>query len=290
MGRRVSLKREAVKWFMAGMFAGAMLAFWRPSLAAPQGNLGASYLGMCHREWPCDRSLKVFEGLEVKRVGWLHMTFGPPQCPCAQKFLGLPGKKEIRVHLTNGTCFRERGRVCGSQEPFRGLSLIAASKKLERSNPQLIHRLKKSWQGLKPLVLRAEESGGKVYLSPCLECPLSQKARRRMFTLAGDMFPGSILVDSVLTQQCLPGSVCEKHGASPKVKPPCIVDTDGIDFRGLDLSRFKGSAELCEMGFLWSRGMNLLPEEGFIDPRRRSGKNGPSKQEIESLRFVLQGL
>lgn len=288
MGRRFSLRREATKWFLLGFFAGALLALWRFSLADAPGNLGASYLGMCHKEWPCTQSLRVFDGMEVKRVGWLHMTFGPPECPCAQRFLELPGQKEIRVHLTNGTCFRERGRICGTREPFRGLSILAASRKLERNSPQLIRRLKTSWDRLKPLIKKAHEAQVKVYVSPCLECPLSQRARRRMISLASDMFPGAIIVDSVLTQRCLKGSLCEKHGASPRVKAPCITDTDGIDFRDIDLARFRARAKGCDIGFLWSRGMNLLPEQGFVDPRKRQGKDAPSRWEFQALRSALQ--
>jgi hypothetical protein len=292
MGRKLSLRREATKWFLLGFFAGSLFALWRSSLADPNqgaGNLGASYLGMCHKDWPCEKSLKVFDGLEVKRVGWLHMTFGPPQCPCAQRFLELSGEKEIRVHLTNGTCFKERGRICGPQEPFRSLSILEASRKLERNNPQLIDRLELSWKRLKPLLRKAEAAGVKVYLSPCLECPLSQKARRRMISLASEMFPGTIMVDSVLTQRCLKGSVCEKHGARPRVKSPCLVDTDGISFLDIDISRFTASAASCDIGFLWSRGMNLLPEKkGFIDPRKRKGKDAPSEWEFEAVSSALR--
>lgn len=290
MGRRISLKREAIKWFITGFVAGAGLAVFHEILAQEQpAPLGASYLGICHKEWPCSKSLKVFDGLEVKRVGWLHMTFGAPQCPCALRFLELEGRKEIRVHLTNGTCFKERGRVCGAQEPFRGLTIKRATRALEGNNPQLIRRLKSSWVQLKPMLERAKAEGVKVFLSPCLECPLSKKARGKMLSLAREMFPGTTLVDSVVSQRCLPGSVCEKHGAAPKVKSPCIIDTDGVDFRDIDLSRFTSKARQCEIGFLWSEGMNLLPKEGkeFIDPRKRKRKDAPSSFEFEALGYAL---
>lgn len=287
------MRREALKWFALGFLAGALLAIGKLTLAQNEksaGSLGASYLGMCHKDWPCSKSLKVLEGLEVKRIGWLHMTFGDPKCPCAQRFLELEGRKEIRVHLTNGTCFRERGRVCGPQEPFRGISISQASKRLEGNNPQLIRRLKSSWERLRPTLEKAKAEGAKVFLSPCLECPLSQRARMRMITLAREMFPETTLVDSVITQRCLRGTVCEKHGAAPKVKSPCILDTDGVDFRDIDLSLFASRARNCEMGFLWSRGMNLLPEgsKGFVDPRKRQGKDAPGRWELEALGFALR--
>lgn len=293
MGRRISLKREALKWFTLGFFSGALLALGKLTLAENEkgaGNLGASYLGMCHKDWPCSKSLTVFEGLEVKRVGWLHMTFGNPKCPCAQKFLELEGQKEIRVHLTNGTCFKERGRVCGPREPFHGLSILEASKRLERNNPQLINRLKASWEKARPLVEKARGAGVEVYLSPCLECPLSRKSRVKLLSLAREMFPGIPLVDSVMMQKCLDGFVCEKHGKSPKVKAPCIIDSDGDDFRSLDLEGFKKLGGDCEISFLWSRGMNLLPEkpQGFVDPKKRSGKDAPSAAEFRALREALR--
>jgi len=290
MRNRISLRGVAIKWFSIGVVCGCALSILGLSIAQTKEQdrrFGASYLGMCHKDWPCARSLKVFEGLKVKRVGWLHMTFGAPECPCAQRFLELPGEKEIRVHLTNGTCFRERGRVCGPLEPFRGLSIQAANRKLERKNPQLINRLKTSWEEIRPILEKAKQSEVKVLLSPCLECPLSGKAREALLELAGELFPGVPLVDSVMTQRCLKGFICEKHGASPKVKSPCIIDSDGDDFRDINISRFQAAGGECEVSFLWSKGMNLLPPTGFIDPRERKGADALSRSEVRALRRAL---
>ncbi len=109
-----------------------------------------------------------------------------------------------------------------------------------------------------------------------------------MIGLAQELFPGTIMVDSVLTQRCLSGSICEKHGASPRVKAPCIADTDGDDFRDIDLFRFTARAESCDIAFLWSRGMNLLPEKGFVEPRKRRGQDAPSDWEFEALNYALR--
>lgn len=230
----------------------------------------------------------------MKRVGVLmetfHKTLG--ECPCLKKFLSLPGEKYLRIHLTNGTCFRERGRVCGRQELFRGLSLKEADRKLRAQDARLLRRFRASMTkslGLLPSPIPDDLT---LRLSPTLESPFSDAARRVMLKEVEAVgYPKEVLVDSVLTQRCLPGYICEKHGDYPKVKPPCITDTDGSNFLELDLEYHVARSPQCEARFLWHPGFNLLEEnpmqKKFIDPLKR--KRTPSQWSLVALAALLQG-
>ena len=228
------------------------------AVAAQENNLGPSYIGMCSSSWPCEQSLKVFDGLPVKRLGYLAVTFGE-KCPCVTKFLGLPGKKYVRVHLANGTCFPERGRHCEKGEPFFGESILSAEEKLKARNPGLLRRYRRNIQFVKRN-LTASDNNTTVRYSLALESPFIDRARKTLRRVARKELPAnSVFVDSVLGQHCLKGTICERHGISgPGLAPQCIGDTDGEAVTDDVLTSFLERSGQCEAGFLWVPSFNLL--------------------------------
>lgn len=253
---------------------------------AQDNNLGASYIGMCHRKFPCDDALAVFNGLDVARVGWLAVTFGKT-CTCPKRFLALPGRKLVRVHLINGTCFKERGRSCAADEVFYQETIASADKKFKQKNAGIVRRYRRALQATQR-VLRGIDADTTLLLSLCLECPLSNRARAVMLTEAQKVFSeGVTWVDSVLSQRCLPGLVCEKHGGAPRVGSPCVVDTDGDSFLSLDVPIFIEAGRACEAALLWAPRFNLLCPDatGFIPPLSRSCI--PTKADFKVLRSWL---
>ncbi len=129
--------------------------------------IGGSFLGMCSKNFACKRSLSVFEGQEVAATGWLIATFGD-ECPCAKQFLSLPGKKLARIHIANCTCFPERGRRCGKNEPFHGESIRSADRKLKARNGTLLKRFRRNLELTKGQLSGVDLSNTSVYLSHAL--------------------------------------------------------------------------------------------------------------------------
>ncbi|MFN4894200.1 MAG: hypothetical protein ACK5HO_00265 [Pseudomonadota bacterium] len=251
---------------------------------------GASYIGICNPSFPCSRALRALDAAPVKAIGYLADAFGY-KCECVRKFLQANGPKYVRVHFANGTCFPERGRVCSRFDVFRKRTLKATEREILQKNERTLARYRASVERTVK-ILAAADSQTQVRYSLCLECPLSNKARRVLLQEALKFVPQEQVVDSVLTQKCLKGLICEKHGESPKFLPGqrCIGDTDGVSFLGTDIRQFKAATSQCEARFYWAYGFNLLDPSyrgAFIAPYRR--KEQPTGWELEALGTCLSG-
>ena len=234
------------------------------SVASGQ-QVGLSYLGMCHPGWPCESSMRAFDGQDVIRVGWLEKTFSPG-CACANRLLADPRPKEIRVHLTNSPCLRNRR--CGPYEVFAGETVRSAENKLIRGNRALIFKFKVVARKLAWRLERA--TGVTCYVSPCLECDLNDQARRILHRITASILPQCVLVDSVYRRRCLKGKVCEVHGPDPRLSAPCIADLDGIPLEQVSVPQYLSDTRQCAVSYLWTGRMNCLTAgASFIDPRKR---------------------
>jgi hypothetical protein len=286
--------RDFFRWCLLPFLVGLVFGFMHAAHGQEGGNnLCASYLGMCSKHWPCSKSLRVFQGLSEKRVGWLaDGTFGTT-CTCPKRFLALPGKKVIRVQLLNGTCFPERGRRCGRRETFYAESIRSADRKLARGDKRLLARIDRALKATRAVVPYDLPDTIKL-AGLCLECPLGANARLAILQRAKTILPDFVFVDSVLTQKCLPGLVCEKHGFSPRCNPAvqeCLADTDGDDFRTMDGDRFLLATTGFVMACLWSPSMNCLDESrsSFEPPPTRT--HCPTQGDFEALRYwLLEGV
>jgi hypothetical protein len=245
---------------------------------------GASYIGICNPNFPCEKALQG-----INALGYLADAFGH-RCQCVQRFLKTPGKKYLRVHLANGTCFPERGRKCGRRDVFFRETLKSAEDKLLKRDAALLRRYEASILRTKGL-LGATDAETTIRYSLALEAPFSNRARQRLLMIAKKHFPEDSLVDSVLSQRCLKGLICERHGDSMSYRPGqrCISDTDGITLFEANLQRLRSRSESCEAIFYWSTGFNLLPygySGKFIYPYDRKHRVGD--WELEALRQCLK--
>jgi len=250
-----------------------ILSLLIPSIAFAVPLRGPSYIGMCNPRFPCKEALEILDVQEVKTVGYLADSFGH-QCQCVKEFLALEGPKYIRVHLANGTCFPERGRRCGKYDVFYRETKRSAQRKLERRNPGLLKRYRASILRTKAL-LGEEKEGLTIRYALCLECSISDRARKVLLREALRHFPRDSIVDSPLNHRCLSGLICEKHGDSMRYAKGqrCISDTDGITLFDADLKRLNRNSKQCEAIFYWTYGFNLLPYEytgNFIYPYKRT--------------------
>lgn len=272
----------------------AIAIFTLSRAAHGQAVPGASYIGMCSRNFPCERALRVFDVLEpgeTKAIGYLHGTFGS-RCGCVVKFLSeTAGPKYVRVHLADGTCFPERGRSCLKGSVFRGERLLSAEKKVLRRDGRMLARFRKAIfevrEQHKPFIA---DSSITFRYSPCLECPFGRPARRVLHQVARRYLPGDSLVDSPLQKSCLDSAICEQHGDEPRVprQGRCITDLDGISIEASDLTKFAERSRNCEAMFYWSFGFNLLPYNysgPFIPPMARGAQ--ATEREFEALEYCL---
>ena len=225
-----------------------------------------SYLGMCSPSWSCEASLAAFDGLGVIRVGWLEGTFGD-SCPCADRLLTDRRRKEVRVHVTNGACVRNKR--CGPYEPFAGETIQSLNTKVTNRDPVILGRYGKAVLKLKRRLERSK-GGLTCWVSPMLESNLNDAARAVLHSITVAILPDCVPVDSVLGSSCLPGTVCETHGAVPRLASPCISDMDGTSSEELDPDKFFRNSRQCDLSFVWDFGFNCTSQGAkFKDPRAR---------------------
>jgi hypothetical protein len=230
-------------------------------------NVALSYLGMCHPKWPCEKSIQAFDGLPVIRFGWLEQTFGE-QCPCVDKLLQDERPKEVRVHIANGPCLRNKR--CGRYEVFAGETIGSAQRAIKATKPAIIRKYVRILDRLRS---RLAKSRGALtcYVSPVLESDFDGRTRKILHSLTASYLPSCTLVDNPLRGNCIRGVVCERHGPNPGLTSPCIADLDGIDANEISVPKFLRNTKACDMSFVWSVGLNCNGHHGqtFIDPRKR---------------------
>ena len=228
---------------------------------------GASYLALCHSSTDCKAVKRTWRGQDTIITGWLEQTFGS-ECKCADELLQSRKAKVIRVHLVNSPCMRN-GR-CGKYELLYGETADSASKKVRRGNRQFLHKFDRIVRRFRNRLNRATGSV-QCFVSPCLECDLDGRARTLLATRVSAMLPGCNIVDNPFRTACLPGYVCEKHGASPRLTAPCIVDLDGVDGTDINVDKFAKRYRHCDISFYWEHWMNCI-RGPFVDPRKRDCK------------------
>lgn len=267
------------------IFIASLLLGLIPAHAARGQVRCASYLGICSQRFPCESALAVFSGIDNPCIGWLHTTFGA-RCECPKRFLAIEGDKIARVHVVNGTCFKERGRVCAKDEVFYQETIASADSKFAKRNPAILRKYRRKLQEVRLMTDKAAP-GLDLYISPCLESPLGSRARRTMHAVAREVFPGVSLVDSVLTQKCLSRAVCEKHGSKARVPAGGILDTDGEDYRVVDVQTLIERNPGAALVFAWEPSFNLLCPSytSFVLPLQRIC--GPTRDDLREIREWL---
>lgn len=226
-------------------------------------NGGHSLIGICHPDYPCEKAERLFDGEDVIRFGFLGTTFGT-SCPCVEKLIEKKRPKVVRVHAVNGPCLRNKR--CGRYEPFAGETIQSAEKKLKRGNKRLLRKVERAVQVVAPLI--PNRGDVECYCSAVLETDFSQDVRRKLGLLCQKHLPHCRVVDNPTKLPCVPGMVCEVHGSTPRLTPPCIADIDGE--LNHNASAFFSRYRRCIAAFDWYPRYNCLQIPGpFIDPRRR---------------------
>ena len=200
-------------------------------------------------------------------LGWLENTFGR-KCKCVDGLLNDARPKIIRAHLIQSPCMRNKR--CGRYEALWGYTAASASRAALQPRSRLRRRFARI---LKTFRQRIEGKELTCYVSPCLECDLYERARRELANLVSAAVPSCNLVDNPYRRRCLAEYTCEKHGPSPKLSRPCIVDLDGVDGSTIDVKLYVEQYQHCDLRYYWEPWMNCIRGE-FVDPRSRNCKYG----------------
>lgn len=233
------------------------------SIWAKDCTAAPSLLGMCHKDWDCNATIKLYDGFDAVILSWLENTFGR-DCKCADRLLNDARPKIIRAHLINSPCMRNKR--CGRYEALWGYTAASGSRAALQPRSRLRRRFGRILETFRQ---RIEGKDITCYVSPCLECDLYAQARRTLADLVSVAVPSCIVVDSPYRQRCLRGTICEKHGENPGVASPCIVDMDGTDGATIDVKKWLERYSYCDLRYYWEPWMNCIRGE-FIDPRERN--------------------
>ena len=227
---------------------------------------GVSYIGLCNKTWNCENTLKTWRQRDIS-VGWLEDSFGA-ECSCADQLLRLDRPKVIRVHLANGPCLRNQR--CEPHDVFAGLTITQANKAVMRPGSRVRRRFAAVVSRFRQRLLQSRNAV-QCYVSPCLECDLNGPARKVLSRIVRARLPGCVLVDNPFRHDCLPQSVCEKHGPDTDLREPCIYDLDGTEVNSVvDLRRIAKKTARCDLRFYWSHWMNCNVEgQSFVEPSKR---------------------
>lgn len=236
------------------------------SIYARQCTAAPSLLGLCHKNWNCDATVKMYRGYDTLYLSWLTNTFGT-KCPCVKRLMSDARPKVVRVHLANSPCMRNKR--CGRYEAFYKHNKVSASRAIVRGDTKLMGYFDKQLNDL--AVMFGNLTNLTCYVSPCLECDLNENARRVLLNRISAALPQCIPVDNPYRQRCAQGYYCEGHGEAPTVSAPCIVDLDGKDGRTVDLKKWVDQYRKCDLAYYWEPWMNCIRGK-FIDPRRRDCK------------------
>lgn len=237
------------------------------SLWTPQATAAPSLLALCHKDWNCTATVKLYKGLEPLEIGWLEKTFAP-DCKCADRLLKERRDKVVRVHLINSPCMRNKR--CGRYEVLWGYNKASASRAVHIPKSRLNRRFNRVVEAAAKRLAKAR-GNLTCFVAPCLECDLNGRARRALADRVSVAMPSCVLVDNPYRQHCLEGNVCESHGSNPKAVAPCIVDMDGTDGAALDVNKWARRSRNCELRYYWEPWMNCS-RGTFIDPRQRDCK------------------
>ena len=86
---------------------------------AQESTVGMAFYSIQNKTFPCEKALKVYDGIKKPALMFLWGTFGD-NLSCVEKFVDLPQKhKEVYIHFSNECC--RRNRTCKKGEKKNAL-------------------------------------------------------------------------------------------------------------------------------------------------------------------------
>jgi len=182
-------------------------------------------------------------------VGTLLGTFGDP-LPALDKLLQTGKVKAFRVHLINGTCWRNNNCEKGEPRPndFRAMEARAtAVRNLNDRYPNVA-----------------------CYISPVLEHDERHPDNvKRWFDIIQEAAPNCKQVVSAFTGVRPKKVLQEGHGATPSGD---VISTDGNSFYDINTVRYGSGREALRLGWIHRFNLRTTGEKVFVPPSKRTAK------------------
>jgi hypothetical protein len=280
----------------------AAFVYYAVACRSLEADPGVSYYAAQSKDWPCDRTLKVFEGVQKPSMAILWHTFGD-NTACLEKFINDARPKQLEIHLVNEVC--QRNKRCGPYEFLANISTSEYERRLSSREPKLLSAIKNYAKAPAEFV-RRHQGKFECFVSPGLESNLSDRAAKTLNSVIKPMFPGCRLVRNpagINRARGLAGAeILEVHGPNPRIDPQCIANLDGNDvsfarrpallapgsITERELMDYLTRMQKCRAAYIWTAEMNGISSHGgFVDPRKRT--NFPDQLLVESMKPHLQG-
>lgn len=173
---------------------------------------GYDYLGILHKDWPCEESIARLDGCDEIQLGYLATTFGNNR-QCLDRFLADERLSALRLHSISGPCVSNKR--CDTNEPLYGLDWDDVGEIQKRTK-----------EAMRKEIAQIRVGNEMLYLSPILEHRLSIEDFESVGRAAQEICPRCIVVDNpVIARQSrfLP----EFHGIQAPLQTPYGYSIDG---------------------------------------------------------------
>lgn len=254
--------------------------------------LGVSAFAIKHNRYPCRQFLKIFNGSRIKSIAVLESTFGNKD-RCFKRFLTLPGKKIVSVHLINETGRRNSVLSDGELSRYKTIKDYEAATLSGKALKPFIERLVK-WRAIAsqyPDVSFRVSDG--LESNPNIEVLKIRQALIKSFKFKSISNP---LTDHEKVFTSIDPDFIELHTTKFKkttFRKRCIINNDGRHINYSNSTERKwissvgalpeitadeyasGASKMCKVVYLWDSQISNgreRKESKFITPRLRNFK------------------
>lgn len=233
-----------------------------------QNNRGSSDLGLCSTKYNYQNFISQFREATTIRTKYLDNTFNVDgQCPNARKLMREPKALDLMLVLLNGPGLRN-GRL-ERHEIHYGYTITSLDKAIRQKKKSFLDKFRvRLAKGKRIFMDRSAPFN--LLINTCLECDLSKESRKILNEVAHEYFPNAIYVDNPLRDSCIPGLLCEKHGAKASPSGVGSVDLDGEDYDAVDQKKYAQANAGRARVYAWHLSNNgFKKDEAWRRPTQR---------------------
>lgn len=249
-----------------------------------------------HPAFPFGPWWNSFEGEPVRRVSFLHHTFGV-DLERYRLVVQHPDTTDIEIHLVNDVC--TRNDRCGRYELLHDMNPGDVDWALRTQHPTFMGTFRKFLTEARDMYLPLTPERVRCFVNPLLESNVKADAARVAIAETRRIFGARCKVvwnpnDTNPAKGSYGQDYFEEHGAHPKLGAPCIANLDGKDINlqsrkyvlgnhinWTDVKPYVERYSHCDMVGLWIAEYNGICRGAFVDPRER--RCWPSQAVINEM-------
>lgn len=189
-----------------------------PMLAiAQESTVGMAFYSIQNQTFPCEKALKVYDGVKKPALMFLWSTFGN-DLNCVRKFIELPqNKKEIFIHISNECC--RRNRTCKKGELLKDTPVWKLNSLIAKSDAKTKNAYKKRFDKIYEFIeseTKKNTSNITWYISTGLEDNYTFSNKKKVFNWLKNFKKNTELKEKIqiyvnpLDRTCI-NSRCEVH-------------------------------------------------------------------------------